>query len=151
MATNRIEAVLVATDLHEKSDGALRYGAYLADLLQATVVVVHVVASRDLDLDDVAHRQDHLGARVLHHAEAELSEQATRVLGERPVTTEIRFGDPALEVIAAAQDHGAGMIVVTVESRSRIGKLLLGSHAQQVLLESPLPVVGVKPSWKPPA
>jgi nucleotide-binding universal stress UspA family protein len=147
---NRIEAVLVATDLHEKSDGALRYGAYLADMLEATVVVVHVVSSRDLDLDDVTHQQDHLGARALHHAEVDLSEQVKRVLGERPATTEIRFGDPALEVIAAAQEHRVGMIVVTVESRSRIGKLLLGSHAQQVLLESPVPVVGVKPSWTVP-
>lgn len=148
--TKPIEMVLAATDLHEKSDGALRYGGYLADLLGAGLHVVHVVASRDLDLDDATHHQEHLRETALQGAHAQLAAQTGRVLGERAVTTEVRFGDPALEIIAAGHEHGAGLVVVTVESRSRIGKLLLGSHAQQVILESPVPVVGVKPNWAPP-
>lgn len=146
----RIGAVVSATDLHQKSDAALRYGAYLSDLLDAGLVVVHVVASRDLNLDEPTHRQDHLGEQALGRAETDLAAQMARVLGDRAATAEVRFGDPALEVIAAGREHDAGIIVVAVQSRSRIGKLLLGSHAQQVLLESPIPVVGVKPSWTLP-
>ena len=40
---------------------------------------------------------------------------------------------------------GASRIVVGVKHRSPVGKLLLGSAAQQIILEARVPVVCVKP------
>jgi nucleotide-binding universal stress UspA family protein len=51
---------------------------------------------------------------------------------------------PAAEILATAQRVGAAQIVVGVRRRSPVGKLFLGSVAQQVILEASCPVVAVK-------
>lgn len=52
---------------------------------------------------------------------------------------------PAAEILATAQRVGATQIVIGVRRRTPVGKLLLGSVAQQVILEASCPVVAVKP------
>ncbi len=145
-----IERILVATDLEPKSATAIRYATYLAQQLGAKVVVVHVVSTSAAQSEGVVHRPGRTGDAALDHARAALGMQLAD-LGVEDAETDVRFGDPGLDIIAAAHDHQCGLIVLTVQSRSRLGKLLMGSHAQQVLLDSPTPVVGVKPDWQPPA
>lgn len=53
--------------------------------------------------------------------------------------------DIADAVLAAAEEEQATLIVVGVRHRSPVGKLLLGSVAQRVILDSPCPVLAVKP------
>ncbi len=143
-----IERILVATDLEAKSDGAMRYAAHLAGILDAGLVVTHVVQSRDIDLDTGTHRPGRVGDVATERARHDVDAQIARVgIGEVDHHVDVRFGDPSLDVVASASEHGCALIVITVESRSRLGKLLLGSHAQQILLDSPIPVVGVKPDW----
>lgn len=50
-----------------------------------------------------------------------------------------------LEHAERAERVGASRIVVGVKHRSPVGKLLLGSAAQQIILEARVPVVCVKP------
>lgn len=52
--------------------------------------------------------------------------------------------DPAEELIAAADRTGAAFIVIGLRRRSPVGKLLLGSNAQRVLLDASCPVLAVK-------
>lgn len=52
--------------------------------------------------------------------------------------------DPAEMLIAAAEDAAADFIVIGLRRRSPVGKLLLGSNAQRVLLDSSCPVFAVK-------
>ena len=60
-----------------------------------------------------------------------------------PVETEVVWGDPAMEIHRLAASIGADAIVITVKNRSRVGKLLLGSHAQQIILGAERPVICV--------
>lgn len=55
-----------------------------------------------------------------------------------------RVGEPAEDLIAVAEEVDASFIVIGLRRRTPIGKLILGSHAQRVLLEAPCPVVAVK-------
>lgn len=55
-----------------------------------------------------------------------------------------RSRDAAGDLLDAAQDLGATMIVIGVRHRSPVGKLLLGSAAQQIILEANTPVLAVK-------
>lgn len=149
VADVRITRVLVATDLKKKSEAAIRYAQYLAGQLDAAIVVSHVVQSRDLQVEEGEHRPARVGDEAVDRARRDMAGQLEK-LGVGEVISDVRFGDPGLDVIAAAHEHRCDLIVLTVQSRSKLGKLLMGSHAQQVLLDSPIPVVAVKPDWVAP-
>lgn len=50
----------------------------------------------------------------------------------------------AEEMLDLGAQIGARLIVIGVRSRSRVGKILLGSDAQSIILGSPIPVLSVK-------
>jgi nucleotide-binding universal stress UspA family protein len=52
--------------------------------------------------------------------------------------------EPADQVVDIADDLGAELIVIGMRRRSPVGKLLLGSTAQQILLGAQCPVLAVK-------
>lgn len=58
-----------------------------------------------------------------------------------------RFTSEALasdDVIAAAEEVGAELIVIGVRRRSPVGKMLMGSDAQRILLQAECNVLAVK-------
>ena len=56
----------------------------------------------------------------------------------------VRDADPASDLIDVATEEGADLIVIGLRKRSPVGKLILGSNAQSVLLDAPCPVLAVK-------
>ncbi|WP_372592852.1 universal stress protein [Actinotalea sp.] len=59
------------------------------------------------------------------------------------VTTKGR--DVAEDIVEAATRSKAELVVIGLRRRSPVGKLLLGSNAQRILLDAPCPVLAVKP------
>lgn len=45
--------------------------------------------------------------------------------------------------VRAAEQHGADLIVMSLRRRTPVGKALLGSYEQEVLLSSPCPVLSI--------
>jgi nucleotide-binding universal stress UspA family protein len=56
----------------------------------------------------------------------------------------VRGHEPAEEVVELAEELGADLVVIGMRHRSAVGKFLLGSTAQRILLEAPCPVLAVK-------
>ena len=52
--------------------------------------------------------------------------------------------DPSAELLDAAADPATELLVIGLRRRSPVGKLLLGSTAQRVLLDAECPVLAVK-------
>jgi nucleotide-binding universal stress UspA family protein len=52
--------------------------------------------------------------------------------------------DVAEDIIAAAEGADAELIVIGLRRRTPVGKLILGSNAQRILLDAPCPVLAVK-------
>ena len=63
---------------------------------------------------------------------------------EHEVRQLVRGLDPAEDLIAVANETGADFIVIGLRRRTPVGKLILGSNAQRILLEAPCPVLAVK-------
>lgn len=80
------------------------------------------------------------------HAQEEAAIQA--VLEGTGVEYEIRTMErgfePAEDLISLAEATGAELIVIGLRRRTPVGKLILGSSAQRVLLDAPCPVLAVK-------
>ncbi len=57
-----------------------------------------------------------------------------------------RGRDVAEDLIGTAEETGASLIVIGLRRRSPVGKLILGANAQRILLDSPCPVLAVKPA-----
>ncbi|WP_125777333.1 universal stress protein [Antribacter gilvus] len=53
-------------------------------------------------------------------------------------------GDLADDLVRAATDTGAELVVIGLRRRSPVGKLILGAGAQRILIEAPCPVLTVK-------
>ncbi|WP_346623382.1 universal stress protein [Blastococcus montanus] len=54
-------------------------------------------------------------------------------------------GEVADEVLRVARETDASVIVIGLRRRSPVGKLLMGSSAQRILLDADRPVLAVKP------
>jgi nucleotide-binding universal stress UspA family protein len=52
--------------------------------------------------------------------------------------------DPAEAVLDEIRDHDVSRLVIGIKRRTPIGKAVLGSVSQRLLLDSPVPVVAVK-------
>ena len=83
-------------------------------------------------------------------APPELVEQLTARAQEAGVTLEVRqtphSGDLADEVLRVAEEADASVIVIGIRRRSPVGKLLMGSSAQRILLDADRDVLAVKPA-----
>lgn len=115
---------------------ALRRAAEEALLRNASLVVVNSHrGGREYDREDAIQ------------SEAELDEIKAE-LGKAGVQHEVRQlvrgMDPAEDLVNVATEVGAEFIVIGLRRRSPVGKLILGSNAQRVLLDAPCPVLAVK-------
>jgi nucleotide-binding universal stress UspA family protein len=57
----------------------------------------------------------------------------------------IARGEPAAEIVRAAEEHGAGLIVISSHGRTGLGRILFGSTAESVVRHARCPVLVVKP------
>jgi nucleotide-binding universal stress UspA family protein len=73
-----------------------------------------------------------------------------RDLAELGASFEVRQieegNDPAEAILLLASEETASVVVIGLRHRSPVGKLLLGSVAQRILLDAPCPVLAVKAS-----
>ena len=90
----------------------------------------------------------HSGLIVVHTSPEDEVASLAGELERTGVAFEIRQApdalDPAEELISAAEGSDAEFIVIGLRRRSPVGKLLLGSNAQRVLLDASCPVLAVK-------
>lgn len=140
------ERLLIATDLKEGADRTLEVGVRLAGSLGREAVVLHVVTE---ELAETLRSETPSGAGVADDLYADLrrdiQQHLARVAPEAVgVETVIAEGGRAGEVILEHLESGAYAFgVIGVRSRSRVGKLLLGSTSQHVLLGGRTPIVAV--------
>jgi nucleotide-binding universal stress UspA family protein len=80
-------------------------------------------------------------------ARAALASVAAGCRALEPVAVEpaLRYGDPSTQIIAAAEETGADLLLMGTHSRRPLDRLLLGSVAAQVVRQAPCSVLAVPP------
>jgi nucleotide-binding universal stress UspA family protein len=117
-----------------EGEAALEAAGAEAVLRGASILLLNT-SRGDAFVDSRYANSDELAA-----AEAKLREQGVEVTIQQAVGS----GDVAGELLKAAAEEEVGLIVLGLRRRSPVGKLILGSTAQRVLLEAPVPVLAVK-------
>jgi nucleotide-binding universal stress UspA family protein len=118
-----------------EGEAALAASISEARLRQADLVVVN------------SHRAHQRDPATHERLQAELDEVRARV-EKAGVTVHVRHAETGLEaaedLLAVAEEVGAELVVIGLRRRTPVGKLILGSNAQRVLLDAPCPVLAVK-------
>ncbi|NLT53456.1 MAG: universal stress protein [Actinomycetales bacterium] len=128
-------AVVVGYVATPEGRAALRRAAGECRLRGTGLVVVNSDHGGDVDAAELARTEEELAA-VRSELDAAGVAHEVRDL---PEGTEL-----ADDLLSVAQDVDAQVIVIGLRRRSPVGKLILGSNAQRVLLEAHCPVLAVK-------
>ena len=131
-----MSVVVVGYVPRPRGRAALDHAVLEAHRRDALLVVVN--SSRgDALVDEEFVRGDQL--RALHD---ELAASGLQTEIRQPV----RSRDVAEELAAVCAETDADLLVIGLRRRSAVGKLLMGSAAQRILLDVECPVLGVKTS-----
>jgi nucleotide-binding universal stress UspA family protein len=119
------QQILIATDFSEGADAALEVTVKYARALHAGLHLVHVFATKDIDV-----------TRLLGDAAAQAGPDV-------PITVARIGGDPAEEILRYARRHPIDLIVVGTHGHTGAGRMLLGNVAERVVRGARCPVLVV--------
>jgi nucleotide-binding universal stress UspA family protein len=148
-----VQTVLVATDFSESAESALAWGRSLARLHDANLVIHHALAPPQgapafpefVPYPPELHEQYRKGAqdRLDRMAEASTAQGLA-------ASADLQVGPSVSTIIAAAEKHGASVVVTGTRGLSGLQHVLLGSTAERLVQHSPIPVLAVHPGMEPP-
>jgi nucleotide-binding universal stress UspA family protein len=135
--------VLIALDESALAAHAVAAGCDLARALKADIALVYVVDPTLAFLPESGIPAADLMAELKREGERLLSAAAKRI-GDSPTWQFVRMGKPADEVLAAAREWNADLIVIGTHGRSGMSRLVMGSTAESVLRRAACPVLVVR-------
>ncbi len=137
-----VKTILFATDFSDSSKRAQSYASALANRFRAKLLILHASEPRNYALPPETWQR---GEDADAHKMQELQKSiASSFPG---LKSELRVGEgTAWQIVesALAKDK-VDMIVLGTQGRTGVGKLLLGSHAEEIFRQATCPVLTVGP------
>jgi nucleotide-binding universal stress UspA family protein len=136
--------ILVGTDFSDCSVVAIDAALSLAEQVGSRVTIMHAYEIPGLGLiypDAFLWPEDEVARAAREHLQHDV-----RIAQQRHLRTEglLTRGEPWRELLRAAKDHDADLLVVGAHGRRGLSRALLGSVAEKVVRMSPIPVLTVK-------
>ena len=122
--------LIVGTDGEQTSERLVEYLQRVLDEDDAVYGVNSLVGGDRTSADDIAD-----GEAALDVLEEGLGESV-----EFEADQFVRGNEPVVDLLDAADRHDADEFVIGIRKRSPVGKMVFGSTAQHLLLETDLPV-----------
>jgi nucleotide-binding universal stress UspA family protein len=130
--------IVVGYVMTDESRAALDWAVRQAERDNSHVVVAHSIrggGSVEAEQEEVLAYRKELDAIEQRLSDAGIPHSTRRL---------IRGLSPAEDLCQVIAEEQADLIVIGIRQRSRAGKLLMGSDANDILLSAPCPVVAVK-------
>ncbi|HEX4786547.1 MAG TPA: universal stress protein [Candidatus Sulfotelmatobacter sp.] len=142
-----VKNVLFATDFSATSEAALPYATAVCRHFGSTLHIAHVMS--DASILMMTGGVDYVSLSTIYedaHTEAKekLEQISGRLEGIRHLTY-VRHGQVWENLAGVVQEEGIDLIVLGTHGRSGLGKLLLGSVAENILRHATCPVLTVGP------
>jgi nucleotide-binding universal stress UspA family protein len=142
--------VLCPTDFSPCSTAALAMAATIADRVDATIDLLHVIelpvyARPEVVVRGEDNRDQPLGDMVAGEVSLQLR-AAVDALDEsvrKRVTCYVFFADLVGGILAHAAEHGCDLIAIGTHGRRGVSRAVLGSVTEGVLRRAPVPVLVV--------
>ena len=137
----KLEKILVPMDFSDCSKKALQYAIPFAKQFGAELKLLYVVepypAAPEMAPFDAESIQD-------RHSELET---LRKTIGHAArVTTSVRTGAPHTEIVEAARQLGADLIIISTHGRKGLTRMVFGSATEKVVRYAPCPVLIVRES-----
>lgn len=141
-----IQTILVPVDFGETAAHALEAALDLAKVLRAKVHVLHVYTIPVYGFPDGAFLTGpEVAVKIEEAAQKGLNEMVARYRDRGvPLEHSIRQGSAHEEIVAAAKDLPAQLVVMGTHGRGMIAHALLGSVTERVVRTSPIPVLTIR-------
>ena len=140
-----LHTILVPLDGSTVAEQALPVAVRLAKQTNVKVLLLRAVpfASTDYEIAAPLHVKEKEAATYLQSIQE-------RLIGDGLfVSTSVLRSDPVRAILFTAQTHHSDLIVLATHGRSGLGRLLLGSVADQVLQQTTGPVLLVRATEEP--
>ncbi len=136
----QLQTILHPTDFSKQSEYAFRLAGVLARDHGARLIVLHVVPVA------VAYGEMGVIVQPEGYQEGVLDQLRQLRLPDPSVRIEPRVqeGQAGTEIVRVAKEAGCDLIVMGTHGRTGLGRLLMGSVAEQVMRQAPCPVLTVK-------
>lgn len=134
--------ILIPLDGSELSRWVLARARRLLEQPGLSVTLLTVVETDEERASDLSFRvdpRDHPVQEALGAAKSELLERSVAAHAE------IRFGDPATEILREIAGGGHDLVAMSTHGRTGLGRMMFGSVALKVLQASPVPLLLFRP------
>jgi nucleotide-binding universal stress UspA family protein len=160
-----VQNILVPIDYSGDSQGALQWGASLAEKYGGKLLLLHVIPKAVEEVfpeggafvsptssfsevktpDTQSFRRQPLIIDLVDTAHTALHDFADQHLKDiAPVQVQVAVGRPAEEILRVAREEKSDLIVMGTHGRTGVRHLLLGSVAEAVTRHAPCPVFTVR-------
>lgn len=137
------QRILVAIDDSEPARWAIRMAVRLAKVNGAALAFVHVTPCAIAMTPDFAMLRAELVDNHRELGEALLKRVALSIVASPRPELLLREGEPSQQIIAAAREWRADVIIVGTHGRGAVAHMLLGSTAESVVRHAHAPVLTV--------
>ena len=142
-----IKNILCAADFSESSAIVAEYAATVAQATGASITCVYVAPSlaEYVGFNVPQAALDSFVGDVVSSAGQTMDAFVAEHFAGLPAKGLVLAGYPAEEILAAAEEQQADLIVMGTHGRRGIDRIVFGSVAEKVVKSSPLPVLTIHP------
>ena len=143
--------ILVPVDFSIHSEKALLFAAELANQLNASLVILHVIHDPGKSPGYYPQKDPEHPHRITDVAAEMMAEFIKRIATEHPklanisqAQTQLITGLPVTRILEVAEQCNPQMVIMGSRGRTGLSHLLLGSKAEQIVRLCPFPVTIIK-------